>query len=63
MTKEFLQERNIPYTDYNVLADIEKRKEMIAKTGQMGVPVIVVDGQTMIGFDRDELAHLVGVSA
>ncbi|HEY4517971.1 MAG TPA: glutaredoxin domain-containing protein [Candidatus Paceibacterota bacterium] len=63
MTKEFLTAHNIPFTDYNVLTDLEKRKEMIQKTGQMGVPVIVVDGETMIGFDQEELEKLVGVTA
>jgi len=63
MTKEFLKEHDIPYIDHNVAEDLEKRKEMIEKTGQMGVPVIAVDGEIMVGFDRDELAKLVGVSA
>jgi len=63
MTKEFLKEHNIPYTDYNVATDLERRKEMIAKSGQMGVPVIVIDGQLMVGFDREELARQVRVPA
>ena len=61
MTKEFLTEHNIPFTNYNVAEDLEKRKEMIQKTGQMGVPVIVIDGEIMVGFDRDELAKMVGI--
>ncbi len=62
MAKEFLTENNIPFTDYNVASDIVRRKEMIDKSGQMGVPVIVVNGQHMVGFDRDRLASLVGVA-
>ena len=42
MTKEFLKENNIEYTDYDVSTDAEKRQEMIEKSGQMGVPVIFV---------------------
>ena len=40
MAKEFLKEKGIEYTDYDVSTDMEKRKEMIEKSGQMGVPVI-----------------------
>ena len=59
--KDFLTSKNIAYTDINVAADIEKRKEMIEKTGQMGVPVIDVDGQIMVGFDQGALAKAVGI--
>ena len=42
MTKDFLKEKGIGFTDYNVASDLEKRQEMIQKSGQMGVPVILV---------------------
>jgi len=63
MAKQFMQERNVEYTEYDVAADVEKRQEMVEKSGQMGVPVIDVDGQLMIGFDRASLAKLLGVEA
>ena len=63
MAKEFFKEHNLPFTEYDVLADLERRKEMIAKSGQMGVPVIAVDSKLTVGFDREELAGLVGVAA
>lgn len=63
MTKEFFKEHNIAYTDYNVAEDIEKRKEMIEKSGQMGVPVITIDDSMIIGFNQDKLAELLGVAA
>jgi len=53
--KDFFKENNIEYTDYNVAEDAEKRKEMMEKTGQMGVPVIFIDGEMVIGFDRSKL--------
>ena len=53
--KDFFKENNIEYTDYNVAEDAEKRKEMMEKTGQMGVPVIFIDGKMVIGFDRSKL--------
>jgi glutaredoxin-like YruB-family protein len=59
--KDFLKKGGISYTEHNVASDLGKRKEMIEKSGQMGVPVIDVDGQVMVGFDKDTLASLVGL--
>jgi glutaredoxin 3 len=61
MAKEFFKENNIPFEDYNVAADLEKRKEMMQKTGQMGVPVIDIDGSVVIGFDKEVIAKKVGI--
>jgi glutaredoxin-like YruB-family protein len=61
MAKEFFKENNIQYTEYNVLTDLEKRQEMIDKSGQLGVPVILIDDQIMIGFDRVEVSSLLGI--
>ncbi len=59
MAKEFFTENKIPFTDYNVGTDIDKRREMINKSGQMGVPVIVIDGKDIVvGFDRESLSKL-----
>jgi len=63
MTKDFLKEKNIPYTEYNVASDLEKRQEMIQKSGQMGVPVIYVGDQLIIGFDKERLVSSLGVTA
>lgn len=61
MAKEYFAEHNIPYTEYNVASDLEKRKEMIDKTRQMGVPVIDIDGQIIIGYEEKTLAKALGV--
>ncbi len=61
MAKEFFKQNNIPFEEYNVAADLEKRKEMIQKTGQMGVPVIDIDGSVVIGFDKEVVAKKVGI--
>jgi len=63
MTKEFFEKNNIEYTDYNVAEDVEKRKEMIEKSGQMGVPLVVIGDDLIIGFNKDKLSELLGVSA
>ncbi|HJO89907.1 MAG: glutaredoxin family protein [Candidatus Pacebacteria bacterium] len=61
MTKEFLKEKKVEYTDYDVSTDMEKRKEMIEKSGQMAVPVVYVDDEMMIGFDKDKLTSALGL--
>ena len=59
--KDYLTSKGVSYTDYNVAADLNKRKEMIDKSGQLGVPVIDVEGKIIIGFDEAELAEAVGI--
>ncbi len=61
MAKEFFKENNVPFEEYDVAVDLEKRKEMIEKTGQMGVPVIDIDGSVFIGFDKEIVAKKVGI--
>ncbi len=61
MAKEFFKEKEIEYTNYDVSEDMEKRKEMIEKSGQMGVPVIFIDNEMMIGFDRDKILSALGI--
>lgn len=61
MAKEFFDEKGVKYTDYNVLVDLEKRQEMFDKTGQMGVPVIEISGQVVIGFDEAQVSSLLGI--
>lgn len=63
LAKEFMKERNVEFTEFDVAADVEKRQEMVEKSGQMGVPVIDIDGELMIGFDRGTLAKILGVEA
>ncbi len=64
MAKDFLTTYDVPFSDYNVAADKAKLKEMLDKSGQMGVPVIVVDDhEVIVGFDRDHLAELIGIEA
>ncbi len=54
--KTYLKEKGIAYSEFNVAADTEKRKEMVDKSGQLGVPVIDVGGKVIIGFEEEELA-------
>ncbi len=61
MAKDFFKEKGVTFTDYNVAQDLEKRQEMIQKSGQMGVPVIFVNDQLIIGFDQERLASALGL--
>ena len=56
--KDFFSANGLPFTEYNVATDLEKRKEMIQKSGQMGVPVITVGDNLVVGFDEDRLRGL-----
>ena len=61
MAKDFITANSIPFTEYNVASDLEKRKEMIEKSGQMGVPVIVIDGELTVGFDKPRIVGLLAL--
>lgn len=63
MAKEFFSANNVSYTEHNVAADMEKRQEMIDRSGQMGVPVIFVGDEMIVGFDKEKLSAAVGVAA
>jgi len=60
--KAFLDEHNIEYEDIDVATDEKAQKEMIQKSGQMGVPVVEIDGQIIIGFDRGKISKLLGIT-
>ena len=60
-TKEFFAEHNVQYTEHNVATDFERRNEMIEKSGQMGVPVIMIDNEIVIGYNKSKLASLLGL--
>ncbi|MBI2444469.1 MAG: glutaredoxin family protein [Candidatus Magasanikbacteria bacterium] len=60
-TKQYLTAKNIPFTDINVAADQQKAQEMIAKSGQMGVPVIEIDGNIVVGYDQAKINKLLGL--
>lgn len=61
LAKDFFKKHDVTYTEINVAADREKAREMVAKTKQMGVPVIEIDAETIIGFDEERLKTLLGV--
>lgn len=58
MTKEFFAKNSVEYEEKNVATDAVAREEMITKSGQMGVPVIDMDGELTVGFDKERLSQL-----
>jgi glutaredoxin len=62
MAKEFMKEKGVAFEEIDVLKSEKARNELIEKSGQLGVPVIDVDGKIMVGFNRAKLAELLGVT-
>jgi len=59
--KSFLQENNVEFEALNVAENMEAQKEMVEKTGQLGVPVANIGDQWVVGFDKDKIAKLLGL--
>lgn len=60
-TKQYLKENSVPFEDVDVSSNHEAAQEMIKRTGQMAVPVIDIDGELIIGFDKDKIKSLLGL--
>ena len=61
MAKKFLKENNIDFEDIDVSTDQAKAKEMVQKSGQMAVPVIDIDGEIIVGFDKEKIRKALGL--
>ena len=61
MAKDFLKENKIKFEDIDVSEDEDKANEMIEKSGQMGVPVIDIDGEIIIGFDKEKIKKILKI--
>jgi len=55
MAKDYFRQKGVNFTEYNVAADQNKAGEMVRKSGQMGVPVIDINGRIIIGFNKPEI--------
>lgn len=58
MAKDYFNENQVAFTEHDVASDLEKRQEMIELTGQMGVPVIQIGDDVVVGFDETKIAEL-----
>ncbi|MEK7464409.1 MAG: glutaredoxin family protein [Patescibacteria group bacterium] len=61
MAKEYFKANNLNYTEYNVAEDDNAREEMVNSSHQLGVPVIDIDGQIFVGFNRKEISKVLGL--
>lgn len=61
-TKEYLKQKNINFQNIDVSSDRASLEEMVKLTGQMGVPVVVIDGNVVVGFDKAKIDSLLNIN-
>lgn len=61
LVKKFLTKHDVAFADIDVSADAKAAEAMIKKTGQLGVPVVDIDGKTIVGFDEEKLKKALGI--
>jgi len=61
MAKQFLAENGIEFQNIDVSTDEKAAQEMVNKSGQMGVPVLDIDGKILVGFDKNKIESLLGI--
>lgn len=61
LAKDFFTEKGVAFEDKDVMTDLVARQEMMTKSGQMGVPVIDIEGKIIVGFDQETVASELGV--
>ncbi len=61
MAKEFLKKNNIQFENIDVGINRQASQEMMDKSGQMGVPVLDIDGEIIVGFDKDAISKALGI--
>lgn len=63
MVKDFLGKNNIEYAEHDVASDMKAREEMVQKSHQLGVPVVDIEGEIFVGFDKAGISKALGVSS
>ena len=61
LAKDYFTENHIAFEDFNVAVDAAKRSEMVTKSGQLGVPVILIGDEVIVGFEQDKIKGLLGL--
>ncbi|MFC1624458.1 glutaredoxin family protein [Candidatus Omnitrophota bacterium] len=59
--KDFLKESNVQFENVDVGVDQKAAQEMMTKSGQMGVPVLDIDGEIIVGFDKEAITKALGI--
>ena len=60
--KEFFAANGVEYVEHDVAADEARRNELVEKSGQMGVPVINIDDEVIVGFDEPKIKETLGIA-
>ena len=60
-TKQFLKENNITFQELDVSSNQQAQEEMVRKSGQMGVPVLDINGEIIVGFDKEKIKTALGI--
>lgn len=63
LAKEYFTQKGVQFTAFDVSTDREKQAEILEKTGQMGVPVILIDDQVVVGFDKPKIDEFLQIDA
>jgi len=59
--KQYLKQHNIEFEEIDVSQDQKLQDEIIEKTGQIGVPIVDIDGELIVGFDKEKISNLLGI--
>ena len=59
--KQYFKDNNIAYEDFDVSLDQAKADEMVSKSGQIGVPVVDIEGEIIVGFDKERIRKALGI--
>ncbi len=59
--KKFLEEKGVEFEEIDVASNEEAAKDMVEKSGQMGVPVTDIDGEIIVGFDKEKISKKLGL--
>ncbi len=61
MAKDFFNKNNIQYEEFNVASDLKAREEMVDKSHQLGVPVMDINGEIIVGFDKESISRALNI--
>lgn len=61
--KTYLREQRVPFREVDVARDAAAARDLVRRTGQMGVPVVEIDGKPIVGFDKPKIDRLLGLKA
>jgi glutaredoxin-like YruB-family protein len=62
MAKQYFRQKNVKFTDVDVSRDQAAARDMVRRSGQMGVPVIDIGGKIIVGFNRPKIDQLLGLN-